>query len=143
MVAAGSADRHSHLRIIQGRRIQSDPAPPFRHHCLARDSDGLNFQEQSLQALNGAANRDSGDDARTHVSKSETRIAMLKTLARTISTRKSRHFFAVVPIHISVAPPNMDDPLAWRRHAGRGRASLAHGGNIVTKPVRAGGAFAA
>jgi hypothetical protein len=34
--------------------------PPFRHHRLARDSDGLSSQQQSLQTLNAVTSHSSG-----------------------------------------------------------------------------------
>jgi hypothetical protein len=44
---------------IEAKSI-SDRSPPFRHHRLARDSDGLNSQQKSLQTLNAVTNRSSG-----------------------------------------------------------------------------------
>jgi hypothetical protein len=35
-------------------------SPPFRHHRLARDRDGLSSQQQSLQTLNAVTSRGSG-----------------------------------------------------------------------------------
>src|ERR1700730_2673152 len=103
MVAAGSTKRQalpSDIRI----ELKSNPtvSPPFRHHHLARNSDGLRSQQQSLQTLTPSRATAAVDEALTPVSKSEARIAPSETVARTTSSAlKSRHFFAVMQIHIS------------------------------------------
>jgi hypothetical protein len=74
---------------------------------------------------------------RTVVSKSEARLAMLETAACIATARKSRHFLAVERILIfdRAAEPRpclCAAPARWPEVA----ASLARGGNIVTKPDR-------
>ena len=102
MVAAGSTKRQalpSDIRI----ELKSNPtvSPPFRHHHLARNSDGLRSQQQSLQPLTPSRATAAVDEALTPVSKSEARIAPSETVARTTSSAlKSRHFFAVMQIRV-------------------------------------------
>jgi hypothetical protein len=103
IVTAGAGKAALHLRIIRsGIRILESLNVASFNPARRRHSDiiaSLALKCSPCRRSTPPRTATEVDEAPTHANKSDARIAVIKTLARTASVRKSLHFFAVEQIH--------------------------------------------